>query len=312
MGASSSSSVHSKIINDVLTESFLSVTNSCKTDVDLSQTLNIDVTSSSENSSQCARCFDVLVDRQQQTYAVIRESWDRANMWSDIVETFGGPPLKLKPDPNEGERLAADAEACKLACKSMIVDEVTQTNMFKWNTTCEFNSTMMNEMTNEISAKTKQALVSKKDVLAAIGDVLGKGSADEVTNDIVNRITNKINLTFMNEMLTVVRAQQTLDITGTSTSTKNIAQFSSVKGVSELFAKTNVATAIFSDQEIEAYQKSYSQNTTISDAGDAVARGFASISGVVNTQMFIGFMSALVLLCVMLLVLIIMIIQKMK
>jgi hypothetical protein len=299
MGASSSSSVHSKIINDVLTDSFLSVTNSCKTDVDLSQTLNVDVTASSENSSQCARCFDVLVDRQRQTYAVIRASWDRP--W---------PQPKLKPDPKEGERLAADAEACKLACKSMIVDEVTQTNMFKWNTTCEFNSTMMSEMTNEISAKTKQALVSKKDVLAAIGDVLGKGSADEVTNDIVNRIKTVLKIEFLNEMLTVVRAQQTLDITGTSTSTKNIAQFSSVKGVSELFAKTNIATAIFSDQEIEAYQKSYSQNTTISDAGDAVARGFASISGIVNTPLFIGFMCALVCLCVALLVLIILLIKQ--
>jgi hypothetical protein len=299
MGASSSSSVHSKILNDVLTESFMSATISCTTEVDLSQTINVDVTASSENTSQCARCFDVLVDRQRQTYEVIKASW-----------TLSWPSKQLKPDPKEGERLAADVEACKLACKSMIVDEVTQTNMFKWNTTCEFNTAMLNTMMTEVESKTKQALVSKKDVLASVGDILGKSTADEVSNEVTNRLRQKINLEFINEMLTVVRGQQTIDITGTSTSTKNIAQFSSIQGVSELFAKTNLATAIFSDQEIAAYQKSYAQNTTLSDAGDAVARGFASIGAVVNTPLFIGFMSALVILCVTLLILIIMLAKK--
>ena len=292
-GGGSSSSVVTNILNDILTESFLSVTNNCRTDVDIGQTIAVDVTKASEDTSQCARCFDALVERQAAMYAVIRKSWERP--W---------PQQKLAPDPNEGRRLADDLYECRLPCKTMIVDELTQTNMFSWKTSCAFDTNSLSTMMAEVESRTQQALTSKKDVLAALGDILGRRSATEVTNDIVSRLKTKISVTFINELISVVRSQQNITVSGATANVSNIAQYSSVAGISELFVKTNVANSVFTVEEHKAFQESYSTNTTISDTGDAIARTFVGLSNALQTPLFIGLMCALAVLALLLLVVI--------
>jgi len=272
-GSKSEKTVVSKIFNDLLSESFLSVTNSCQNFVDLKQSFTVLALSEQENTKGCERCFTDILANQEATYAHVRATWNTSK--------------KRKPIDKDVEwaQLLASVNACKNACKAYHVDELSQTMMFSWNASCQFTDTMKTEMVSDFGARIQQSLVSQKDVFSSLAGVLGKADSLEVTTELTNRLSDRLSVTILNQMLSRIKNEQSVVSTSDSAQLNvgRITQTSAFTGVASLMAQSKVGQSMLSTQEWDLYQSLYLKNTTIDDAGNAIEKTFESFKKAIQS-----------------------------
>lgn len=332
MGQGSSRTITQHDLTDVTAESFLQISNTCKSDLEVVQGITITCQPSDELKRSWKYCKDYLrrnpgktpEDCDTDTDPVIggiptqldsfenqppcEECYQRVldaqkekyQLYRTIYAREGG--VTKFPSYDDEMRVHLDGiEKCVDACKMCVVTDNDQTAAFTFDENCSFSSTSVNTFKNALSENVGQALSNNQDVLSSLAGVFGAGDQQTVTANITNRIMSRVDVSVLNSLKDSMKVQQMMKYKNDGG--QGIHQNTAVKVVAKELTNLNITNNLFSSAEIAAYQKLYNQENTIGELGGFVRKTLAGIGDASKTllgQILIAVVSIIVFILVVL------------
>lgn len=278
MGGGATRSVMTDSLNQILATSFLSVTTKCQINQTLQQEIDINCNGEGdqagtyyEENEACQNCYNNILEQQVARYNALQATWGADR---NIPVSFN----------QEYINMVNTAQGCKNKCKACVFSNFSQQSTYSWDAKCMVTTADENKFTNSLQENLNQALTDNQDVLSSLARVLGASDKQSTVANIVNRLKSNFSATFLNTLAAKVSDTQKIVIRKGSGITDNgDTQQSSIRGVTSLFAQTNVANNVLSDEQWAIYQKLYNDENTIGDLGNMLANTALGIGDIVKT-----------------------------
>lgn len=272
MGGTSSKEIQSSIeaVNNVVNESLLSVTNECKTSVNIPQ----DMTFSCDNIDNDT--IKTLLDAEK----------DCKGIWGAIFSNT--KVTKMTP-----EQIRAMGDSVAAACppenyKACVVDGITQDAIVESRSSCTIDAEMVSKLQADMESKMNNSASNEEDsfgkALNNVTKVLNPGGSEEVIinskTKIINNIKNTIDLDMVNKLIGKYNASQTMSFEGSSFSLKNATQAMTLKIVTDALSKNTTLAEVAAEVSNKAESASSDKQKGLTDMVE-------SITGLIGSPYFL-------------------------
>jgi hypothetical protein len=258
MGNKSSTMVYGAMesVNNIVNESLLQVTNECKTTVNVPQTMKF----SCDDIDN--RLIEDLVAAETNCKTIQGAIYSNANI------SYMTPA-----------QITAMGNAINNACpaenyKACVVDNITQDAIVESRQSCEIDVDMVETLKNKLGTNLKNAASNEED---AFGKALqnlnvGGSSRTRITTrtNIINNITNTMNLELVNSLIGVYNTAQTMTFEGKSFSLKNATQQLTLELVSNALSENSALRAAAAEISTTADASASTQLKGITDMLESI------------------------------------------
>jgi hypothetical protein len=273
-----------EIVNDVYSESIVSVVQNCGSNINVFQKVE----------GNCQAFPDYVDDLTLPPSELIKKSFSAnrsclaCSEAQDIdIETAwiaaGGEPgaLDLGPKIVDGVQISG---ICDLVCLGCLVQNVNQDAKVGFEANCQITNNVMQEMENKFQADITQKLKENKDVLGQLtetfGALLGGGDeSSEISTLITSRLRNITNSSITQSLTNNVNVAQTVEVTGRSVYADGLTFNADAEFISRNLAKNDIFSALTSESEASVIQEIHDRNNTIGDLARTIADTFEDVAG---------------------------------
>ena len=153
------------------------------------------------------------------------------------------------------------------ACTSCVVQAVKQASHVSFSEGCNSDVHITNALKTNLSEQIQQLLKNQKDVSGEAGEILSQGSMDCITNDLTNRILDRVDDTFTTALRDQMEDQQALTIESGSGSVwmTNFEQFTNANSMSSIISNMNITHDLYTSEETKEAQDLIAKNADIED-----------------------------------------------
>jgi len=296
LGGASTKETVIDAMNTIVAQSFLSSTTNCQENIGVGQTINITCNSDVvyEDQKACLTCQDNVLAKQQARFNIIKASWNPSAGYAPV-------PYDIN---QEIKLLTEDFQGCLTNCKNCIIQDLAQTNNFKWTTDCKASTTSVNDWKTKIQENLSQALTDNQSAMSSMAQVFGAQTKQQLVAQLTANFEEKINIDVMQTLIDNIQSQQYIQISaGGKTNVKAQTQNAAIAGTSQLIADLNITNTVMNDEQFQAYQYLYNQQNIIDDLGNIAQKAFVGVGDVVNNllgQIMIAAIALLILvLCIL-------------
>jgi len=288
-----------KGVNDILSSSFVNLQTTCKTDVKVSQDVNISCQPLADGGGYyearrpCVSCYEQILEEQKDLYEEYELHWQAA-----------GKVTRLPKYKDDMGRWLTRLGGCLTSCKACVFSDISISSVSKWDSSCTIDTDVVRQFRSEVKENINQALTSNQDVLSSFAGMLGATDKSEVVENVVNRINNRVGIDFLQEMHNTLAAKQQIEFQGTSNITSGVHQQAAVDALSSFLAENKVAQSMFSNSEWSAYQKLSVEQNTIGELGDIVKKTVMGVGEASTTLLGQVLLGVVGILCAVLLILV--------
>lgn len=177
------------------------------------------------------------------------------------------------------------------ACRSCVFANIEQDTNVHVTLTCASDTKVQNTVKNSMNASIQQMLSNKEDFLGQLGGILGQGNKDCVGSDLANKLTDKVDDSFISSLITTMNTAQFITFAGDTNRSIYASGFSqslNANSVASLVSNTNVTNSLYNSDQVNSAQSLYHSNDTIGDLANALSRaltGSAQIFSSIITQL---------------------------
>lgn len=279
MGGGSSQENIVKTANSLVATAFIQSTQSCQQNTNLTQQVNLTCNpiiqpgqDYFEDNTACVDCYNSITESQTSDLNQLRLLWPQ-NRSTSGLNTNASTLDAIKKFQN-----------CHSVCKACVWTNFSQNSTVTFNASCQFNSSMINSMAQNIQGAFSQILTNNQDVLSGLTQALGAKSNTENIINISNAVTDNFSSNLMSIMAQTVNDSQTISYTGGGTSNVDtVTQATTISVLTDFIAKTNMVNNVLSDAQWKTYQTIKNEQNTIGELGDTAAKTVLSVGNVVNT-----------------------------
>ncbi|MAE21307.1 MAG: hypothetical protein CMK92_02650 [Pseudomonas sp.] len=233
----------------------------------------------------CEACFQSVLDTQAAQHEIVRLGWSNGN---------APVPVSFNQEMINGYQQMTQ---CLNRCKSVVMTQISQANLFEWDSSCEVDQIIMNEFRTALQGNLSQTLNDNSGVLESFMGILAPGDKQTTIAMINNRVASRINQEFVTKLINDIRNQQNITFTGDSLNVNGVSQQSAFNGVARLTSTQNVLNSVFTDSEWAVQQALYNDNSTIGQLGNVLNKTVVSIGDVID-DVFGAIMTAVVILAI--------------
>ena len=239
-----------------------------------------------EAGSSCLLCAEALRDirlaRQSlETDALRLNSTYEPQQPSNLVSAamLGGPP----------EPAVNPIGACDLMCNDIVVNNVTQSQLFEAQTDCVVDTEVNNDIQQSLSAAVNAKLENKQDVLGQLSDAFISNSPS-VVNNLVSRLNTTVNTQVAQSLLNQARNNQEFNLgiqnsNGSSHSVfvNNATQTFSSKSIAKLSVSNQVVNSLKQSADFSIAQQLLNKNDSIGDISGAFVQVIDTMADLLPT-----------------------------
>lgn len=295
----SSRSVVVKGVNDILSSSFVNLQTTCKTDVTVSQDVDISCQPLADGGGYyearrpCVKCYEQILLEQKELYDIYQTQWAAA-----------GKVTRLPAYKDDMGRWLTRLGGCLTSCKACVFSDISISSVSTWDSSCTIDTDVVRQFRSQVKENINQALTNNQDVLSSFAGMLGATDKSEVVENVTNRINNRIGIDFLQEMQNSLSAKQQIEFQGSSNITSGIHQQAAVDALSSFLAENKVAESMFSNSEWAAVAKLQNDENTIGELGNLVKKTVVGVGEASSTLLGQILMGVVGILCAVLLILV--------
>lgn len=284
MGGSASKDVILNEVNSMVSSVFTEVALTCNNTAESKQIINVgcNPTLSSDNLSTaepyennvtCQACMKNVVEQRKNYYDLQRRSWSNRAV-----------QVEMPIDQDYQQVVTQMTAYCGPLCKACIFQNISQKNIIKSVMDCKAMTSIHNVMDQKISAKVQQALVNNQDLLSPLAQMLGASSKQDISSNITNRISTKINSRLYTAIKNQIDNNQVIILNSTtSTNVRNATEESSFTSIMTYLGKNTIFNTIFTNYQWDELERLHNDQTMISTLGNNYVKGFSFVSKVTSS-----------------------------
>jgi hypothetical protein len=219
----------------------------------------------------CKKCTEVIAalntnrTNLEGLYMSLRKTNKVPNGSSDGFTT-AAQEIMNKPNAQ-----SFDSSFCEFVCEACIFTDISQSTSVNFSSSCRQKINVEADIKNKMQAAIAQQLNNKEDFLGRLGGFLSGGSSDCISSDVFNRINNKIDETYITELMQDIELHQQLTFSGTSLYVSKFDQSVSANTIAGLIARSNLVNKLYNDDEVKDTQNEMTKNDTVGDISKAVS-----------------------------------------
>lgn len=250
-----------------------------------------------EQNYACGKCVENVFQGMLAQHALERKQW--------VGATTSQVGVKLDIN-SEYVLLMGRVGTCGMvACKACTMANISQSNILTQNSSCYDTITNADSFKTNLTGLLQQQLLNNQDVLAGVSKALGDNDVSSISQTISNRISTKVDSTFLNQFVQTLKSSQTIIMKANgSQSLNNLAQINTFQAAVEAVSTANIVADTINSDIFTTIAQIANQQNTLNDIGTLTFEstiGFtAAINNVVGQVMF----ATLALLAVVVLVIV--------
>jgi len=279
MGGSVSASVVSDLSNQVVADVYTSVSLTCNNWLQEDQNISIDCvredgkTEGLESSDQCLAAMTGVYHQYLSRYQRYAQDWKAGRHSAWLPNSWDA----------ELEQMRTDFVKAQLqACKRCVVQDLNQSSLISVTASCKSLNSIQNKISQAVADKVNQVLSVHQDALSPLAVALGANSKADTVHQVTTRITQRLTDDVSDRMITVIRGNQNIQITGSSSNVSHVTQKSTKSAVVSFLQQLNLFNNLLSQSEIDDVNKLREDLTTISKLGNFVAQLNQGITGMIQ------------------------------
>ena len=277
MGQGSSTEEIITTTNELIANSFIESTTACQNKVQLNQQTTfscdpaLDGIEYYEDNASCVNCYTTIITKQEAQLENMKKIWAK--------QTTSGLNLN-----SSAIAVAKEFELCGSICKACVFTNISQLSNVNFQENCQYTTSMVNELSQNISGQFNQQLTNNQDVLSSFAQALGAKSNTESIITLTNRVVSNFSASLMAEMAQSVISNQIQEFKGGGSSTTTSAnQVSSISVISKFLEKTNIVNNALSETEWDVFQQIQSDTRTIDPLLGAVSDSLLTVANVFDS-----------------------------
>lgn len=183
-----------------------------------------------------------------------------------------------------------------VTCKACALANVSQVNIISADNSCYQTMTNTNVFRTNLNTLVNQQLLSNQDILAGVAQAFGKNDSEQISEDITNFISTNVDSTFLNNIRQDISSQQTIEVTGQSTFTNNVSQYSVFNSALNAVIQQQIIERSISDAMFSLIEQVANQQNTLSSVGEILFTSTITFVSAVNNvvgQVLIATLAAL-------------------
>ena len=277
-----------KATNEIIATAIVQSSNKCNQQADITQLIdirclptNLDGIQVWEQNAGCRLCFESVFEGMLAHHALERKLWNE------------GQEVKVRlPINDEYGLMLQRLELCGIGqCKACALQNVTQANLLKANSSCYEQLRSTANFSANLRALIKEQLLNNQDVLSGLADALGQNGLDSITDTVSSRLETQVTTSFLTSVTSLMEQSQVIQIRSNSTvDTNNISQENAYNIALQEVTNSNVTLNAISTDVFDAVARVANQQNTLNDVGEAVFQSTLDITqaleGVVARVMF--------------------------
>jgi len=238
-----------------------------------------------EGNPACGQCNSSVFTGMLKQHEMERKMWE------------SGPAQVRLPINQEFILLIGRLGTCgTVTCKACALANVSQVNIIDSKNECYQTLTNENVFKTNLNTLVNQQLLSNQDILAGVAQAFGKNDSEKISEDITNFISSNVDTTFLNNIATNVQSQQTIQVTGQSTFSNNVSQYSVFNSALDAVIQEQIIERSISDAMFTLIEQVANQQNTLSSVGEILFTSTITFVAAVNNvvgQVLIATLAAL-------------------
>lgn len=238
-----------------------------------------------EGNPACGQCNSAVFQGMLKQHEMERKMWD------------SGPAQVRLPINQEFILLLGRMGTCgTVTCKACALANVSQVNIISADNSCYQTMTNTNVFRTNLNTLVNQQLLSNQDILAGVAQAFGKNDSEQISEDITNFISTNVDSTFLNNIRQDISSQQTIEVTGQSTFTNNVSQYSVFNSALNAVIQQQIIERSISDAMFSLIEQVANQQNTLSSVGEILFTSTITFVSAVNNvvgQVLIATLAAL-------------------
>jgi len=224
-----------------------------------------------EGNPACGRCNTAVFTGMLKQHEMERKMWE------------SGPAQVRLPIDQEFILLLGRMGTCgTVTCKACALANVSQVNIISSNNSCYQTMTNTNVFKTNLNTLINQQLLSNQDVLAGVAQAFGKNDSEKISEDITSFISTNVTSTFLNDVVTKINNQQTIEVTGASTFSNNVSQYSVFNAALDSVIQEQIIERSISDAMFTLIEQVANQQNTLSSVGEILFTSTITFVSAVN------------------------------
>ncbi len=238
-----------------------------------------------ENNSSCKNCFTEVFN------GVLAQHQLERKLWSEGKEAR----VRLPIDQEYVLTMGRLGSCGIISCKACPLVNVSQANILRndqasGGETCIQKMKDKNLFLSNLGTLIKQQLVNNQDVLAGVAQAFADKDVTSLSEKITNQISSNVSENFLNSVVQEMETSQIIQLnTGSSTTFRNLSQYSCFNVALESVTESEIAQKSISDAVFSEIATVINKQNTLNDVGEVVFEatvGFTeAISNVVGKVM---------------------------